>query len=304
MLVPLEKKIFQKTVSFTVLKSDYLHSFLRGMFEGVPPMKAHQTQTSFLNKAAEKGQSEGTLFSLQASVFFVIFFASANIFYPMTQSKDNFSKVMLALACWFCCFVVFFLTSEATAAGEQRIKSKTACFFSSGDVHVGPCLDGGGKKAAVSFSFPSLHLRRPISSSHLSPSLLLRSDSADGERPLHVPPSVQTSPSAPSNPPPSPPPSLLHPWLTLPRDDVCLRNGQRETRRKRIRRTRSGVLKVSSAAELLCPDTWTRPPQVGCEISVAACFFRPQMQNKSIVSQEIRRWALTGKSTDSPRLQI
>lgn len=99
MLVSLEKKsLFRKTVGFTALKSDYLHSFLRGMFEGVQPTKAHQTQTSLLNKAAGKGQLEGTLFSLRASVFWV-FFASANIFYPMTQSKDNFSKVMLALAC-------------------------------------------------------------------------------------------------------------------------------------------------------------------------------------------------------------
>lgn len=167
------------------------------------------------------------------------------------------------------------------------------------------------EKAGVSFSFPSLHPRLPISSSHLFPSLLLRSDSADGGRPLRVPPSVQTSPSAPPHPPHpllSPPPSLLHPWLALPRDDVCLPNRQRETRRKRIRRTRSGVLKVSSAAERLCPDTWTRPPQVGCEISVAACFFGRRCKTKvsSLRRSGDERWlerALTHRSSKYSRAQ-
>lgn len=33
------------TVCFTALKSDYPPSILRGMFEGVQPMKVDQTQT-------------------------------------------------------------------------------------------------------------------------------------------------------------------------------------------------------------------------------------------------------------------
>lgn len=75
------------TVCFAPLKSDYLPSFVRGMFEGVQPMKADQTQTLALNKAAEKGQLEGTLFSLWASV---LFFCLSQHFLPHDTIKRQF----------------------------------------------------------------------------------------------------------------------------------------------------------------------------------------------------------------------
>lgn len=214
---------------------------------------------------------------------------------------------MLALACWFCCFS---FTSEATAA-EQRIKSTTACFGGFFFKFFYMCTSAPAlteeEKSAVSFSFPSLHLRLPISSSHLSPSLLLRSDSANGGRHLRVPPSVQTSPSAPStqHPPPSISSSISLSSL------ISFTEGRRPSPKRtgRDEEEKNQTYVVGGAEGIVC--SWAT---VSWHVNSAAAsrlwnisggvFFRPQMQNKSIVSQEIGRWALTGKSTDSPQLQI